>query len=224
MDLDAVIQSLPDPGPLVHNQHTVASLQKALISTPQNLTVLRGTLRRVLSNGAWLDRVDPERGARFRYGPEDFLAFIKDPLPKGLSTDVDTIRKFIADDSALVVAFELAIDKGRGGNNNPAGKGGRARKNDNRDIVTVDKPAAQPPRGNSPGYAARRLSRERPDLLEKVKAGELSAHRAMIEAGFRREKTPLEWLRHWWDKASAAEQQDFKDFQQQVDTKRSKKR
>jgi hypothetical protein len=29
-----------------------------------------------------------------------------------------------------------------------------------------------------------RLARERPDLHERVKAGELSAHRAAIEAGF----------------------------------------
>lgn len=41
-------------------------------------------------------------------------------------------------------------------------------------------------RGTSPGYSRARLKRDRPDLYEKVLAGELSANAAMIEAGFRR--------------------------------------
>ena len=43
----------------------------------------------------------------------------------------------------------------------------------------------QPFQGNSAGYAARRLSKNRPDLFERVLSGELSCHAAMIEAGFR---------------------------------------
>lgn len=42
------------------------------------------------------------------------------------------------------------------------------------------------PGGNSPTYALRRLKRDRPDLAERVVAGELSANAAAIEAGFRR--------------------------------------
>jgi len=38
--------------------------------------------------------------------------------------------------------------------------------------------------GTSVNYAVRRLGKERPDLLDKVKAGELSPYRAMVEAGF----------------------------------------
>jgi hypothetical protein len=41
------------------------------------------------------------------------------------------------------------------------------------------------PTGNSAAAALRRLERHRRDLLERVLAGELSAHAAMIEAGFR---------------------------------------
>jgi hypothetical protein len=39
--------------------------------------------------------------------------------------------------------------------------------------------------GNTVGYAVRRLGRKRPELLARVEAGELSANRAMVEAGFR---------------------------------------
>jgi len=47
-------------------------------------------------------------------------------------------------------------------------------------------------RGHSRAYALYRLSRERPDLLKKVKAGKLSAHAAAIEAGFRKSLSPFD--------------------------------
>lgn len=40
-------------------------------------------------------------------------------------------------------------------------------------------------RGTSNRYALRRLRVERPDLLERVVAGEISAHAAAVEAGIR---------------------------------------
>ncbi len=40
--------------------------------------------------------------------------------------------------------------------------------------------------GNSPDYALKRLKRDNPALAAKVVAGEMSAHRAAVEAGFRR--------------------------------------
>jgi hypothetical protein len=41
------------------------------------------------------------------------------------------------------------------------------------------------PAGNSAAAALRRLERARPDILDRVLAGELSAHAGMVEAGFR---------------------------------------
>jgi hypothetical protein len=45
-------------------------------------------------------------------------------------------------------------------------------------------------------------------------AGELSAHAAMIEAGFRkptrsRKQSALDHLHHWWDRATADERKTF---------------
>jgi hypothetical protein len=40
--------------------------------------------------------------------------------------------------------------------------------------------------GNSAAAALRRLERSRPDILDRVLAGELSPHAGMLEAGFRR--------------------------------------
>jgi hypothetical protein len=54
-----------------------------------------------------------------------------------------------------------------------------------------------------------RLARDRPDLLEKVQAGELSAHGAMKEAGFVKVKTPLDQLKRIWPLASKRERTAF---------------
>jgi hypothetical protein len=54
--------------------------------------------------------------------------------------------------------------------------------NDERDVHDHK----QRPSGNSAAAALRRLERHRPDLLDRVLAGELSAHAAMLEAGFRK--------------------------------------
>ena len=49
------------------------------------------------------------------------------------------------------------------------------------DIVNL----APVPDGTSEAYALRRLRKDRPDLHAQVLAGELSAHRAAVQAGFR---------------------------------------
>lgn len=47
------------------------------------------------------------------------------------------------------------------------------------------------PDGNARQQALRRLRKSRPDLHKRVLGGELSAHAAMVEAGFRKKATPL---------------------------------
>jgi hypothetical protein len=42
------------------------------------------------------------------------------------------------------------------------------------------------PSGNSAAAALRRLERHRPNILERVLAGDISAHASMIEVGFRK--------------------------------------
>ena len=64
--------------------------------------------------------------------------------------------------------------------------------------------------GNSKSYTVSRLKRDRPDLFEKVVAGELSANKAAIEAGFRRRaRTMSENLDYLWAKATPDEQAGF---------------
>jgi hypothetical protein len=47
-----------------------------------------------------------------------------------------------------------------------------------------------------------RLAREAPEIHQLVARGELSVAAAERAAGFAKKKTPLEHLKHWWQKAS----------------------
>jgi hypothetical protein len=59
-------------------------------------------------------------------------------------------------------------------------------------------------------YWRRRLERDRPEIAARLRAGEIpSVRAAAIEAGFIRERTPLDDLRRAWAKASAGQRQAF---------------
>ena len=47
------------------------------------------------------------------------------------------------------------------------------------------------------------------ELAAQVRAGTLSANTAAIQAGFRKQREPLDRLRHWWKRASEAERERF---------------
>jgi hypothetical protein len=92
------------------------------------------------------------------YGSLDAL------LKAELGLDSDAIRQRIRD-------AELAV---HGGNAVPGQKG--FQRADNIRSLAY---------GTSETYAYRRLRRDRPDLAERVDQGEMSAHAAAVEAGFR---------------------------------------
>ena len=68
-----------------------------------------------------------------------------------------------------------------------------------------------PNRGDVP-YLLARLRRDRPDLAERVRAGELSAHAAVKEAGFRKDPTPLQRAQAAWRRMSDDERAEFEEW------------
>jgi hypothetical protein len=52
--------------------------------------------------------------------------------------------------------------------------------------------------GTTVAYTLARLDRDRPDLARQVREGRLSANAAAIEAGFRKQLTPIDHLQKWW--------------------------
>lgn len=104
---------------------------------------------------------------------KSFDSFITANPPNGLGATVDLIKRVVADDKAAMDEFDKAVQ-------NPVGKHTDV---DNINISRAD--------GTSESHALRRLrkeAKENPEvaeLREQVLAGNLSAHAAMVQAGFR---------------------------------------
>jgi hypothetical protein len=123
-------------------------------------------LQNVLKDKLWLEKSDRD-GKRF----QSFEAFATYPLWWGLDTTIDDLRVFCRKRADVLSMIDDALK--------PLAKAGRPTA-DNPDNVSINSDY-----GNGAHYTMRRLLRDRPDLADKVKAGELSANAAAIEAGFR---------------------------------------
>ena len=64
--------------------------------------------------------------------------------------------------------------------------------------------------GNGADYLTARIARDRPDILERMKAGEFkSVRRAAIEAGIVKPPSPLRELLRWWRRATEEDRAAF---------------
>lgn len=144
---------------------------------------------------------------------DSFQEYVECHTPDGLGADIPTIKRLCRDNPEALNAIDAATQRGRGGNN-PDGANQYTRdiavEFDNVQVnlpggCTAQATAVKAPTGNSREASLRRLRKDRPDILEKVLAGELSPHAAMIEAGFRRTKSPEEQVRHWFAKCTDKE-------------------
>ena len=115
---------------------------------------------------------------------DSFEEFVCAPLLEGgLNTDIRTLKNLCRDDPESLDMIDMATQGKHGGNHNPTGKN-QHKKEVKLNNVKLDQ--SPPPYGNSRQAALRRLRQSRPDLHAQVLSGEISAHSAMIQAGFRR--------------------------------------
>jgi hypothetical protein len=128
-------------------------------------------LARVIQERLWADRRD-QHGEPFR----SFEAFVTALLPEGLESSIDDLIAFCRKHEDVQRLIKGEVDPSATPSEAGA-KGGRGRKADSNATGFV---------GRGSTYALKRLKRDRPDLFQRVVAGELSAHAAAIEAGFRR--------------------------------------
>lgn len=140
----------------------VRSLSSAINSGDHSLGNVPGLLKRVLIEGLWQEFVTP-RGELVEY--DRFIDFVTTPPSRGLGATVDLIRRLIADDTEAVDLLDRALQ------NEPSKH-------------AVDNVNSRPD-GNSQDAALRRLRKDAPALHAEVLAGSLSAHAAMVKAGYR---------------------------------------
>lgn len=178
---DRIELELGDKGVLVE------SLWRIVNSASQDLSTLPKTVRRILETEAWRDR--EYRGRHFHH--DRFVDFITTKPLAGCGWPLEKVEALIKDEPETLALWRQATTGKQGAHGS---------------IRTMIKPI----RGTTKAYLLERLKRERPDLFERVAAGELSAHAAAKLAGWIKDKTPLEKLRLAWKAASSTERAIFR--------------
>lgn len=154
----------------------VSSLRSALIRGEAGLANVPGLLKRIIKEDMWQERVVSQTGELVHFN--SFREFVETKPLEGLGASIDLIKRICGDDLETLDLIDKATALPHGTNRftNP--------KVDNDNIIIYEPEKAE--QGTSKEYALRTLREKRPDLHEKVIAGEKSPHAAMVEAGFRK--------------------------------------
>lgn len=142
---------------LRHNANLVDALGSSLRSGSHGLDTVPALLKRVLQEESWREFVT-QRGDHVKH--ERFAEFVTTPPLAGLGTTVEMVERVVGADAEAATLLRESL---KGTRNNITGK-----------------------RGTRRDYSLERLERDAPELRAEVLAGRLSAHAAMVRAGFRR--------------------------------------
>ncbi len=156
-------------------------LRSAISDGSAGLSDVPALVKRVIEENLWQERY--VRQSKETISFKTFREFVEAAPPEGLGTNLKTLRRLSADAPNVLDLIERMRE--------PPKRGGDRRSQKFRDSKDDNVPFEKPARGNSKIYALRRLRELRPDLHQKVLAGELSASGAMIAAGFRKKNLSL---------------------------------
>jgi hypothetical protein len=151
--------------PLRARGSLVDALSSALDRGGHGLSNAPTLLRRLLSEGSWRE-FETVRGETVRYNR--FTEFVTTAPLKGLGTDIDLVRRIVKDDPEVLDLLDRSLQR-------PASA-----------HALYNIQGSEAPTGTSREASLRRLRKDRPDLHAEVLEGSLSAHAAMVQAGFRR--------------------------------------
>jgi hypothetical protein len=153
----------------------VQALWDSVNETTGNLSIVPGLIHSVLKTGAWQERI--HRGKT--YHNDSFLAFITNKPMQGCGWPPEKVEVLLHDDPVILAEWREATTR-------PS-----HRPSESADNVST----LQPKHGNSLAYTLQRLKQQEPELFKRVTRGELSAHAAAIQAGFRKKLSVLDQIR-----------------------------
>jgi len=155
--------------PLRARGSDVAALIDTLRRGGSALESVPHQIKQILRDETWRHFVT-RLGKEVRH--ERFADFVTTPPLAGLGADIALVRRLVADDvEALDLLDQALLDGSRQGKRN--------------DLVNNINEVTERPMGTSRDYALRKLRKDAPELHAEVLAGRLSAHAAMVKAGFR---------------------------------------
>jgi hypothetical protein len=172
----------------------VRAAAQALEQGGMKLELIPSLILRIINERMWEQRAIPEENWGLSPQFNSFEEFVTTGPWEGLGTTVTAIMDVCRRNTEAVEAITHATQRDRG---RPTVNGNNV-------------PIFGRPEGNAQAKALRRLRSDRPDLLQRVLDGELSAHAAMVEAGFRRrmitinsdvERAARDLCRHFRDRA-----------------------
>ncbi|MFJ4969809.1 hypothetical protein [Streptomyces sp. NPDC088755] len=156
---------MTDPSPLRARGGLIDALSSTVDRGGHGLKHTPALLRRVLDEEAWRE-FETVRGEVVHH--TDFVDFVTTPPLKGLGATVDLVRRIVADDTVALDLLDQVLQGGQGTRSDLVSNSNEVR-----------------PTGTTQAAALRRLRKDAPELHARVLAGELSAHAAMVQAGFR---------------------------------------
>ena len=175
----------------IENEQLCKSASDSIRHGTGALSSFPGLLKKIIKTEAWKSR-------QLRTGEvvelKNLAELITAKPLRGWNEDPKKVEAVIKDEPEVLTLYREAM-KGKPGRK-PDGNTG-----------CESQPIAKGS-GNK-AYTLSRLEKQAPELFKAVCEGEMSANAAAIKAGFRKVKTPVEQLLHWWDKASEAERAEF---------------
>jgi hypothetical protein len=172
---------------LVIRDQVTDALSRSLRNSASGLNLVPGLLRRALIDEAWKERIVHQTKQHIPGFPS-FRVYVETDVPEGLGATCELVERMLRDDSEALALFRAAT----------TGKPGAH----NHNIMRSRQ-------GTSRAYTLDRLKRDRPDLFDRVKANNLSANAAAIEAGWRKKAAALDLLRKAWARATPQERAAF---------------
>lgn len=153
---------------LLESDSVVSSLRTSLTSGASGLDNVPRLIKRAIREDCWRAHEIELTGEIATF--DRFEDFVTTPPLEGLGASIETLKRLCTDDTEAADMIDEAI-RNRPGNPH----------------LTLDNVQGYvaAPTGNTASQALRRLRDQRQDLHARVIAGELSPHRAMVEAGFR---------------------------------------
>lgn len=162
------------------NWTLIAAAASSLTHGSQRLQNFIDALRRLLDEHAWKSYTHPN-GTHHEF--DRFADFVEHP--HGLHATTSQVRNLVRDDPQLCGDLDAALAGTHGGD--------RRSSDFKRDNITLetDDASDSSSRGTGRAYRLRRLERDAPEYHARVVAGELSVHRAMIQAGLQNPKPSI---------------------------------
>lgn len=168
---------MPDSGgrTLLERWSLIAALSSSVSAGTGDLATAITALRKVIAEGAWM-RFTPPSGMLVEWGENEFESFVTAKRPRGLATDMKTIKEnVVGKDTVLLAKLERLDSLAHPNGVHPAS-----------DIIT-----SRAASGTSREQALRKLRKDAPALHAEVLAGNIKPHAAMVKAGFRKPTTTV---------------------------------